>query len=100
MLEGLVDSEWVGLGIITYLIISLIVRSRKTYIPVWSIMAFSAFITVITGLVSFDEVGLVIDIDVILFLIGMFSLVGLSESSGLLSALSAWYIGGLRASTP
>jgi Na+/H+ antiporter NhaD/arsenite permease-like protein len=93
MLEGLVDSEWVGLGIITYLIISLIVRSRKTYIPVWSIMAFSAFITVITGLVSFDEVGLVIDIDVILFLIGMFSLVGLSESSGLLSALSAWYIG-------
>jgi len=92
MLEGLVDSEWVGLGIITYLIISLIVRSRKTYIPVWSIMAFSAFITMITGLVSFDEVGLVMNIDVILFLIGMFSLVGLSESSGLLSALSAWYI--------
>ena len=88
----LVSAEWIGLGIITYLIISLILRSRKTHIPVWSIMAFSAFITVITGLVSFDEVGLVIDIDVILFLIGMFSLVGLSESSGLLSALSIWYI--------
>ncbi len=88
----LVSAEWIGLGIITYLVISLIVRSRKTHIPVWSIMAFSAFITVITGLVNFDEVGLVIDIDVILFLIGMFSLVGLSESSGLLSALSTWYI--------
>jgi len=88
----LVSAEWIGLGIITYLVISLIVRSRKTHIPVWSIMAFSAFITVITGLVGFDEVGLVIDIDVILFLIGMFSLVGLSESSGLLSALSTWYI--------
>ena len=86
------SAEWIGLGIITYLVISLIVRSRKTHIPVWSIMAFSAFITVITGLVGFDEVGLVIDIDVILFLIGMFSLVGLSESSGLLSALSTWYI--------
>ncbi|MEM2681935.1 MAG: hypothetical protein QXL11_04620, partial [Zestosphaera sp.] len=86
--EDVVRSEWVGLGIVVYLVTSLIVRSRKTHVPVWSLMAFSAFITVITGLVSFDEVGLVIDIDVILFLIGMFSLVSLSESSGLLSAIS------------
>ncbi|MEM0474926.1 MAG: SLC13 family permease [Zestosphaera sp.] len=90
--EDVVRSEWVGLGIVVYLVTSLIVRSRKTHVPVWSLMAFSAFITVITGLVSFDEVGLVIDIDVILFLIGMFSLVSLSESSGLLSAISAWYV--------
>lgn len=90
--RGLVSSEWVGLGIIAYLVTSLVIKGRKTNIPVWSIMAFSAFVTVVTGLVSFDEIGLVIDIDVILFLIGMFSLVGLSESSGLLSALSAWYV--------
>ena len=94
--ESLVSSEWVGLGILIYLVASLIIRSKKTHIPVWSIMAFSAFVAVVTGLVSFDEVGLVIDIDVILFLIGMFSLVGLSESSGLLSALSVWYVSKFR----
>ncbi|MGC8974908.1 MAG: SLC13 family permease [Thermoprotei archaeon] len=94
--ESLVSSEWVGLGILMYLIASLIIRSRKTHIPVWSIMAFSAFVTVVAGLVSFDEVGLVIDVDVILFLIGMFSLVSLAESSGLLSALSAWYVSKFR----
>jgi Na+/H+ antiporter NhaD/arsenite permease-like protein len=63
---------------------------------VWSIVAFSAFVTVVTGLVSFDEIGLVVDLDVILFLIGMFSLVSLAESSGLLSALSMWFIGRFR----
>lgn len=94
--EDFMRSEWIGLGIVVYLVASLILRSKKTHIPVWSVMAFSAFITVITGLISFDEVGLVIDIDVILFLIGMFSLVGLSESSGLLSALSAWYVSKFR----
>lgn len=55
-------------------------------------MAFSAFITVITGLVKFDEIGFIIDIDVILFLIGMFSLVGFCEYTGLLFAISSWYI--------
>ncbi|MEM1918224.1 MAG: SLC13 family permease [Sulfolobales archaeon] len=55
-------------------------------------MAFSSFVTIATGLVQFDEIGFVIDMDVVLFLIGMFSLVSLAESSGLLSALSAWYI--------
>jgi Na+/H+ antiporter NhaD/arsenite permease-like protein len=84
--------EILGLLIILYLMISLIIRSKRTYIPVWSIMAFSAFITVITGLVKFDEIGFVIDIDVILFLIGMFSLVGFCEYTGLLSAISSWYI--------
>lgn len=78
---------------VIYLVTSLVLRSRRTYIPVWSIMAFSAFVTVVTGLVSFDEIGLVVDLDVILFLIGMFSLVSLAESSGLLSALTAWFIG-------
>jgi len=59
--------ELIGLGVIVYLIVALIVRSKKTHIPAWSIMAFSAFITVVTGLVNLDEIGSVIDLDVILF---------------------------------
>ncbi|MCL7385374.1 MAG: hypothetical protein LZ158_03305 [Thaumarchaeota archaeon] len=47
---------------------------------------------VLLGLVDFDEIGRVIDLDVILFLIGMFSLVGLANSSGLLELVSLWFI--------
>ncbi|MCX8185469.1 MAG: SLC13 family permease [Sulfolobales archaeon] len=91
--ESTWGSELVGLGVVLYIVVSLILRSRVSYLPTWSIMAFSSFITVVAGLIQFDEIGSVIDMDVILFLIGMFSLVSLAESSGLLSTLSAWYIG-------
>ncbi|MEM4529181.1 MAG: SLC13 family permease [Candidatus Methanomethylicaceae archaeon] len=86
----------IGLGIVLYLILTLIIRSKKTKIPVWSIMAFSAAIVVLSGLVSMDEVSAAIDIDVILFLIGMFSIVSLSEQSGLLSAIAYFLISKLN----
>ncbi|MCX8191633.1 MAG: SLC13 family permease, partial [Nitrososphaerales archaeon] len=70
----------------------LVARGSITRIPIWSIMSFTAFITVISNLVNFDDLGAVIDMDVILFLIGMFSMVGLAESSGLLNAIAAWFI--------
>lgn len=78
----------IGLLLIVYLISMLVLRSRKPWIPVWSIMSFAAFAVVLTSLVSIDELGFVVNIDVILFLIGMFSIIGLAESSGLLNALS------------
>ncbi|MCS7098452.1 MAG: SLC13 family permease [Candidatus Methanomethyliaceae archaeon] len=82
---------YIGLGIIIYLTIALIARSKKTKIPVWSIMAFSSAITVLSGLVSVDEVRILIDLDVILFLIGMFSIVSLAEQSGLLAAMAYFF---------
>jgi Na+/H+ antiporter NhaD/arsenite permease-like protein len=81
-----------GLTVLVYIVISLILRSRRPWIPVWCIMAFASFMTIIFGLVSFDDVSSVIDLDVILFLIGMFSLVGLANSSGLLELISLWFI--------
>lgn len=83
---------WLGLIILVYLVLSLLLRSRRPWIPVWCVMAFSSFMTIVFGLVGFDEVGVVIDMDVILFLIGMFSLVGLAESSGLLNVIAAVFI--------
>ncbi|MCS7116095.1 MAG: SLC13 family permease [Nitrososphaerota archaeon] len=82
----------IGSGILLFLIIMLVARGSITRIPIWSIMSFTAFITVISNLVNFDDLGAVIDMDVILFLIGMFSMVGLAESSGLLNAIAAWFI--------
>jgi Na+/H+ antiporter NhaD/arsenite permease-like protein len=83
---------WLGLIVLIFLVASLILRSRRPKIPVWCIMAFASFMVVLLGLVDFDEIGRVIDLDVILFLIGMFSLVGLANSSGLLELISLWFI--------
>jgi Na+/H+ antiporter NhaD/arsenite permease-like protein len=82
----------VGLGITVFLTVSLVMRSRRPQIPVWSIMAFTSFLTIVSGLVGLDELESVIDLDVILFLIGMFTIVGLAESSGLLAMLPSWFI--------
>ncbi|MEL9940558.1 MAG: SLC13 family permease [Ignisphaera sp.] len=79
--------------IVILLIASLIARSRRPQTPVWSIMAFLSFITILFRLVKPDELDNVIDLDVILFLIGMFSIVGLAEVSGVLEAISTWFIG-------
>lgn len=78
----------VGIGILAFLIASLIFRGKRGYrIPVWSIMALAAFITVMSGLVGLEEMEFVIDIDVVLFLIGMFSLVGWQSPP----VCSRWY---------
>ena len=62
-----------------YLVSMLIIRSRRPQIPVWSIMGFAAFVVVLSDLVSVDELGFVVNIDVVLFLIGMFSIVSLAD---------------------
>ncbi|MEZ0345682.1 MAG: SLC13 family permease [Infirmifilum sp.] len=77
-----------GLAIIGVVVAGLVLRSKRPQVPVWSIMAFASFLAVISGLVGVDEVGSVVELDVILFLVGMFSLVALAEESGLLDALS------------
>lgn len=80
--------QLIALLILAWIIGGLIVRSRKPSIPVWAIMAAASTLTVITGLEPFNEMGYSIDLDVILFLIGMFSLVGLADESGLLSLIA------------
>lgn len=82
----------VGLGIIIFLIAALILRSKKPRIPIWSIMTLAAFITIVTDLISVDEIGELIELDVILFLIGMFSLVALADQSGLLTAIAYYFL--------
>jgi len=55
-------------------------------------MNFTAFITVVSGLVGIRRLSSVIDLDVILFLIGMFSISSLAERSGLLAYLAGKFI--------
>lgn len=70
----------------------LILKSRFPHIPAWAIMAFASFIAVIGGLSPIGELGSFVDLDVILFLIGMFSIVSMAESSGLLDAAAYWFL--------
>lgn len=82
---------WLGVAILAYLIVALVIRSRRPKIPVWSIMSFAGFMTIVFGLLGIDEVIEAVDLDVVLFLIGMFSLVSLAYSSGLLDAIAYWF---------
>jgi len=82
----------VGGVIVGFLLASLVVRSRRPKTPVWSIMNFTAFITVVSGLVGLEELSSVINLDVILFLIGMFSISSLAERSGLLAYIAGKFI--------
>lgn len=81
-----------GLLIIIYLVGMLIARSRKPALPVWSIMAFAMFMALVMGLTPVDDIGSVISVDVLLFLIGMFSIVAILDYSGVLDAIAAWFI--------
>ena len=74
----------VGLSVLAFLIAGMILRSKRPKTPLWSLMAFTAFVVVISGLVPLEAIAEVIDMDVVLFLIGIFSIVAVAESSGLL----------------
>jgi len=80
--------QLIALAIIIGILVGLITRYKRPRIPVWTIMSLAAAITVLTGLEPLDNMGSVIDIEVILFLIGMFTLVGLAEESGLLNMIA------------
>lgn len=79
--------------LLLFMLISfLVLRSKNPKMPVWAFMSFLTFMSVIGGLVGVDEIPAVIDLNVIFFLIGMFSIVALAESSGLLGLISYWFI--------
>ncbi|MFP3292757.1 MAG: SLC13 family permease [Nitrososphaeria archaeon] len=78
------------------LTIFLVVRVRYPRVPIWSFMSFLAFLSVALGLVPVDSIGEAVNYDVVLFLIGMFSLVSIAEHAGLLDYLSYRFLGAFR----
>ncbi|GBC70234.1 putative transporter [archaeon HR01] len=85
----MLSAELKGLAVAALLLAGLLVRGRYPHLPVWSIMMGSMFLSLALGLVDVDEAVKYIDFDVVFFLIGMFALVGLAESSGLLDYISS-----------
>ncbi|MFZ8793192.1 MAG: SLC13 family permease [Acidilobaceae archaeon] len=92
---GSIDRIVAGV-ILVSLVAFLITRTRWPHIPIWAFMAFTSFLCVVTGLTPIDRLSESINIEVILFLVGMFSIVGVAESSGLLEALSLLLVSRFR----
>ena len=80
----LVYRESFGLLIVLVILVGLIARAKFKGVPIWTIMAFASFIAVASGLVNANQVESYVDWNVILFLIGMFSIGAIAEDSGLL----------------
>jgi di/tricarboxylate transporter len=90
-LDNLLDLT-VGLGVLAFLIAGMVLRSKRPKTPLWSLMAFMAFVVVMAGLVPLETIAKAIDMDVVLFLIGMFSIVAVAESSGLLDWMAHFVV--------
>ncbi|MDW8063814.1 MAG: SLC13 family permease [Candidatus Caldarchaeum sp.] len=82
------NSAFAGLVVAGFLLAGLLLRGRYPHIPIWSIMMAAMFLSLLTGLVGVDEAVGFVDFDVVFFLVGMFALVGLAESSGLLNYIA------------
>jgi len=90
-LDDLLDLA-VRLGVLAFLIAGMILRSKRLETPLWSLMAFTAFVVVISGLVPLESIAEAIDMDVVLFLVGMFSIVAVAESPGLLDWMAHFVV--------
>ncbi len=86
-------SELYSLVIIFIIIAGMLARPKFPKLPVWSIMSLAAFVAIVPGPLSVDQVPAVVNFEVLFFLIGMFSIVALAESSGLLDAIAYWFLG-------
>ena len=38
---------WLGFTVLVYLVVALVVRSRRPRVPVWGVMAFASFMVVV-----------------------------------------------------
>lgn len=70
----------------------MVARPIYPKLPTWSLMSLAAFIAVFLGPLTVDDVPRVINVEVVLFLVGMFSIVALAELSGLLDAFAYWFV--------
>ena len=73
-------------------VVVMAARPLYPHLPTWSIMSLAAFVAIVLGPVSIDDVPHVVNFEVLFFLVGMFSIVALAEKSGLLEALAYAFI--------
>lgn len=78
----------IGIFAAVYLLIALR-NFRRFKIPIWTIMLAGATAMILSGALPLEEAYSSINLDVIFFLLGMFSIVAAMDASGLLEYLTA-----------
>src|SRR2546429_7542768 len=78
----------IGIFAVVYALIALR-NFRRFKIPIWTIMLSGAVAMIFSGAIPLQDAYAAINLDVIFFLLGMFSIVAAMELSGLLEYLTA-----------
>jgi len=78
----------IGIFAVVYILIALR-NFRRFKIPIWTIMLAGAVAMIFSGAIPLQDAYAAINLDVIFFLLGMFSIVAAMELSGLLEYLTA-----------
>jgi len=78
----------IGIFVVVYALIALR-NFRRFKIPIWTIMLAGAVAMIISGALPLQDAYAAINLDVIFFLLGMFSIVAAMDLSGLLEYLTA-----------
>src|SRR5207249_9246380 len=76
----------IGIFAVVYILIALR-NFRRFKIPIWTIMLAGAVAMIFSGAIPLQDAYAAINLDVIFFLLGMFSIVAAMELSGLLEYL-------------
>jgi Na+/H+ antiporter NhaD/arsenite permease-like protein len=78
----------VSLGILVLVYVLIIQRRRFGNIPIWTSMTVGALLMVLFQVISVESAFEAINLDIILFLFGMFSIVSALEKSGILGVIA------------
>ena len=82
-------NEYIALGVLA-LVFFLIIQKRKlNNIPIWTSMLVGAGLMIGLQLISIEDAFKAINLDVIIFLFGMFSIVSALDKSGVLKYIAA-----------
>lgn len=77
-----------SLGILVLVYVLIIQRRRFGNIPIWTSMTVGALLMVLFQVISVESAFEAINLDIILFLFGMFSIVSALEKSGILGVIA------------
>ena len=81
--------EYVAIGVLALVFFLIIERRRLNNIPIWTSMLIGAGLMVGLQVISIEDAFKAINLDVIIFLFGMFSIVSALDRSGVLKYVAA-----------
>lgn len=77
-------NEYIALGVLALVFFLIIQKSKLNNIPIWTSILIGAGLMVGLQLISIEDTFKAINLDVIIFLFGMFSIVSALDRSGVL----------------